>query len=89
VRYLADRIEVGESVRATASQDPLNSIISVKRFMGRGLEDVKQLGGQLPYRFTQGESHMPFIETVQGAKSPVEVSAEILRVLRQRAESTL
>ncbi|KJK00926.1 chaperone protein HscA [Pseudomonas sp. 21] len=89
VRYLADRIEVGESVRANASQDPLNSIISVKRFMGRGLEDVKQLGGQLPYRFTQGESHMPFIETVQGAKSPVEVSAEILRVLRQRAESTL
>lgn len=89
VRYLADRIEVGESVRATASQDPLNSIISVKRFMGRGIEDVKQLGGQLPYRFTQGESHMPFIETVQGAKSPVEVSAEILRVLRQRAESTL
>ncbi|MFJ3048875.1 Fe-S protein assembly chaperone HscA [Pseudomonas nitroreducens] len=89
VRYLADRIEVGESVRANASQDPLNSIISVKRFMGRGLEDVKQLGGQLPYRFTQGESHMPFIETVQGAKSPVEVSAEILRVLRQRAEFTL
>ncbi|MEP9317049.1 Fe-S protein assembly chaperone HscA [Pseudomonas sp. LABIM340] len=89
VRYLADRVEVGESVRANASQDPLNSIISVKRLMGRGLEDVKQLGGQLPYRFTQGESHMPFIETVQGAKSPVEVSAEILRVLRQRAESTL
>ncbi|MDH0290255.1 Fe-S protein assembly chaperone HscA [Pseudomonas sp. GD04087] len=89
VRYLADRIEVGENVRATASQDPLNSIISVKRLMGRGLEDVKQLGGQLPYRFTQGESHMPFIETVQGAKSPVEVSAEILRVLRQRAELTL
>ncbi|AGI25650.1 chaperone protein HscA [Pseudomonas sp. ATCC 13867] len=89
VRYLADRIEVGESVRAGASQDPLNSIISVKRLMGRGLEDVKQLGGQLPYRFIQGESHMPFIETVQGAKSPVEVSAEILRALRQRAESTL
>ena len=57
--------------------------------MGRGLEDVKQLGEQLPYRFTTGESHMPFIETVQGAKSPVEVSAEILRALRQRAEATL
>ncbi|WP_370599947.1 Fe-S protein assembly chaperone HscA [Pseudomonas nitroreducens] len=89
VRYLADRIEVGESVRTGAALDPLNSIISVKRLMGRGLEDVKQLGGQLPYRFVQGESHMPFIETVQGAKSPVEVSAEILRTLRQRAESTL
>lgn len=89
VRYLADRVEVGESVRRGASADPLNSIISVKRLMGRGLEDVKQLGGQLPYRFTQGESHMPFIETVQGPKSPVEVSAEILRSLRQRAEATL
>ncbi|MEL7939143.1 Fe-S protein assembly chaperone HscA [Pseudomonas delhiensis] len=89
VRYLADRVEVGESVKRGASADPLNSIISVKRLMGRGLEDVKQLGGQLPYRFTQGESHMPFIETVQGPKSPVEVSAEILRSLRQRAESTL
>ena len=89
VRYLADRVEVGESVKCGASADPLNSIISVKRLMGRGLEDVKQLGGQLPYRFTQGESHMPFIETVQGPKSPVEVSAEILRSLRQRAEATL
>ncbi|GBL54088.1 chaperone protein HscA [Pseudomonas citronellolis] len=89
VRYLADRVEVGESVKRGASADPLNSIISVKRLMGRGLEDVKQLGGQLPYRFTQGESHMPFIETVQGPKSPVEVSAEILRSLRQRAEATL
>ncbi len=57
--------------------------------MGRGLEDVKQLGEQLPYRFRQGESHMPFIETVQGLKSPVEVSADILRELRQRAETTL
>ena len=57
--------------------------------MGRGLADVKQLGEQLPYRFSEGESHMPFIETVQGAKSPVEVSAEILKVLRLRAEATL
>ncbi|MDF3935015.1 Fe-S protein assembly chaperone HscA [Pseudomonas citronellolis] len=89
VRYLADRVEVGESVKRGAAEDPLNSILSVKRLMGRGLEDVKQLGGQLPYRFTQGESHMPFIETVQGPKSPVEVSAEILRALRQRAEATL
>ncbi|HBN8231819.1 TPA: Fe-S protein assembly chaperone HscA [Pseudomonas aeruginosa] len=89
VRYHADRAEVGEGARAAAAQDPLNTIISVKRLMGRGLEDVKQLGEQLPYRFRQGESHMPFIETVQGLKSPVEVSADILRELRQRAETTL
>lgn len=89
VRYHADRVEVGLGARQSASSDPLNTILSVKRFMGRGLEDVKLLGEQLPYRFAVGESHMPFIETVQGAKSPVEVSADILKALRQRAEETL
>ncbi|NBA95676.1 Fe-S protein assembly chaperone HscA [Pseudomonas sp. R5(2019)] len=89
VRYHADRIDVGQSAKATASTDPFNTVLSVKRLMGRGLEDVKQLGEQLPYRFVDGESHMPFIDTVQGAKSPVEVSADILKVLRQRAEATL
>ncbi|KIH81761.1 Fe-S protein assembly chaperone HscA [Pseudomonas batumici] len=89
VRYHADRVEVGQSAKRAAASDPLNTVLSVKRLMGRGLEDVKQLGEQLPYRFVGGESHMPFIETVQGPKSPVEVSADILKVLRQRAESTL
>ncbi len=89
VRYHADRIEVGATAKAAAATDPLNTIVSVKRFMGRGLADVKLLGEQLPYRFVGGESHMPFIETVQGAKSPVEVSADILKVLRLRAEATL
>lgn len=89
VRYHADRVEVGEVAKAAASADPLNTVLSVKRLMGRGLADVKQLGEQLPYRFVGGESHMPFIETVQGPKSPVEVSADILKVLRQRAEATL
>ncbi|NQD92074.1 Fe-S protein assembly chaperone HscA [Pseudomonas sp. CrR25] len=89
VRYHADRVEVGEQAKAAAASDPLNTVLSVKRLMGRGLADVKQLGEQLPYRFVGGESHMPFIDTVQGPKSPVEVSADILKVLRQRAESTL
>lgn len=89
VRYHAERVEVGQSAKAAASIDPLNTVLSVKRLMGRGVEDVRQLGEQLPYRFAEGESHMPFIETVQGAKSPVEVSAEILKVLRQRAEASL
>jgi len=89
VRYLADGVEVGHAAVAAAASDPFNSIISVKRLMGRGLADVKQLGQQLPYRFVGGDSQMPFIDTVQGAKSPVEVSADILRVLRQRAEATL
>jgi molecular chaperone HscA len=89
VRYHAEHIEVGQSAKQAAAQDPLNTVLSVKRLMGRGLADVKQLGEQLPYRFIGGESHMPFIDTVQGAKSPVEVSAEILKVLRLRAEQTL
>ncbi|CAK13917.1 Fe-S protein assembly chaperone HscA [Pseudomonas entomophila] len=89
VRYLANGVEVGLGAREAAPSDPLNSILSVKRLMGRGLADVKQLGEQLPYRFVGGESHMPFIDTVQGPKSPVEVSADILKVLRQRAEDTL
>lgn len=89
VRYHPDRIEVGHAARQAAASDPLNTIVSVKRLMGRGIGDVKQLGGQLPYRFSEGESQMPFIETVRGAKSPVEISAEILRTLRERAEATL
>ncbi|MFJ4429504.1 Fe-S protein assembly chaperone HscA [Pseudomonas sp. NPDC089395] len=89
VRYLAGHNEVGLAAREAASSDPLNTVLSVKRLMGRGLADVKQLGEQLPYRFIGGESHMPFIDTVQGPKSPVEVSADILKVLRERAEQTL
>ena len=89
VRYHADRVEVGQAAKAAAAADPFNTVLSVKRLMGRGLSDVKQLGEQLPYRFVGGESHMPFIDTVQGPKSPVEVSADILKVLRQRAEQTL
>jgi molecular chaperone HscA len=89
VRYHADHVEVGHAAKSAAATDPFNTVLSVKRLMGRGLSDVKQLGEQLPYRFVGGESHMPFIETVQGPKSPVEVSAEILKVLRQRAEQAL
>ncbi|RFF62259.1 Fe-S protein assembly chaperone HscA [Stutzerimonas stutzeri] len=89
VRYHADRVEVGACAKRAAAADPFNTISSVKRLMGRGLAGVKQLGEQLPYRFRQAESQMPFIETVQGAKSPVEISAEILRALRERAEATL
>ncbi|GGJ92476.1 Fe-S protein assembly chaperone HscA [Pseudomonas matsuisoli] len=89
VRYHVDRVEVGHSAKASASIDPYNTISSVKRLMGRGLSDVTLLGEQLPYRFSEGESHMPFIDTVAGPRSPVEVSADILKVLRLRAEATL
>jgi len=90
VRYLADgEVVVGRAAMVQAATDPLNTIASVKRFMGRGVTDVKRLGSRLPYEFVEGESSMPRIRTVAGDLSPVEVSADILRALRQRAEAAL
>ena len=89
VRYHSNHTEVGAAAKQAGASDPLNTIVSVKRLMGRGIGDVKQLGGQLPYRFSEGQSQMPYIETVQGPKSPVEISSEILKALRERAEAVL
>ncbi len=90
VRYMPDGgCSVGKEARAQAADDPLNTIISVKRFMGRGVDDVKGLGSRLPYEFVAGESGMPLIRTVVGDRSPVQVSADILTVLKQRAETAL
>ncbi|MFT0213499.1 Fe-S protein assembly chaperone HscA [Pseudomonas sp. F1_0610] len=92
VRYLVDnQIVVGEEAKIAAALDPLNSILSIKRLMGRGVADVNMLGEQLPYEFVQGQSQsqMPYIQTVQGTKSPVEISAQILNKLRERGEASL
>jgi len=90
VHYRRDaQPEVGHLALAAAAEDPLNTIASVKRLMGRGLADIKRLGELLPYEFASGESGMPRIRTVCGDQSPVEVSAEILKQLKRRAESTL
>lgn len=90
VRYLAgNRSVVGYEAIAVAHEDPLNTIASVKRLMGRGIEDVQRLGKSLPYEFSRGDSAMPRIRTVAGEQSPVEVSAEILKKLRNRASETL
>ena len=80
---------VGKEASAHAASDPLNTIVSVKRFMGRGIDDVKGLGSRLPYEFVAGESGMPLIHTAAGNRSPVQVSADILTVLKQRAETSL
>ena len=72
-----------------AADDPLNTIVSVKRYMGRGLEDIKNLGNRLPYEFAAGNSAVPRFHTAGGDISPIEVSAEILKTLKQRAEATL
>ena len=88
VHYLADgRIVVGRKAQATQAVDPRNTIISVKRFMGRGLKDVAHVE-TMPYDFVDSEG-MVRLRTVQGVKSPVEVSAEILKDLRLRAERSL
>jgi molecular chaperone HscA len=90
VRYQAeDAPIVGIAALAGATDDPLNTIASVKRLMGRGVEDVKGVGEYLPYDFVPGSSGMPLLHTAGGDVSPVEVSAEILRALRHRAEETL
>ncbi|WP_233152957.1 Fe-S protein assembly chaperone HscA [Motiliproteus sp. MSK22-1] len=90
VRYGKEGVlAVGDEAKAKASEDPLNTVLSVKRLMGRGVEDVHQLGNQLPYEFSAGDGGMPFIRTVAGDKSPVEISADILRVLTERGSKSL
>ena len=84
-----DSILVGQRAQSFAVNDPHNTISSVKRFMGRGLEDLATFGDRLPYEFVSADAGMPRIATRAGAKSPVEVSAEILKSLRDRAEGTL
>lgn len=88
VRYQADgTVQVGSEAARHQASDPRNTVVSVKRFMGRSISDLDQRAHQ-HYDFVEGEG-MLRIQTVAGAKSPVEVSAEILRTLRERAEANL
>ncbi|MEY4911355.1 MAG: Fe-S protein assembly chaperone HscA [Pseudomonadota bacterium] len=90
VRYLPDnKRQIGFEALANVAIDPQNTIASVKRLMGRGLNDIAHRE-KLPYKFVEGDSAtgMVSLETVGGTKSPVEVSAEILATLRYRAEDT-
>lgn len=89
VRYTEKEIIVGNKAKTAATEDPLNTISSVKRYMGRGLSDIKELGGRRPYEFVDTDSAVPRIHTVAGDVTPVEVSAEILKSLKQRAEASL
>ena len=88
VHYAAGgAVETGHEALARAADDPANTIVSVKRFMGRGVADVAKYGA-LPYRFVDAPG-MVAIETAAGLRSPVQVSAEILKALRARAEESL
>lgn len=84
VRYRADAVEVGAAALAAAGDDPLNTIVSVKRMMGRGDEDVADLAYEVV-----GDAAVPRLRTAGGDVSAVEVSAQILRRLGARAEETL
>ncbi|SFN71563.1 molecular chaperone HscA [Formivibrio citricus] len=87
VHYAADgNTLVGHAAQALQTHDPANTIVSVKRFMGRGLTDIADLAS--PYRFVEAPGMLQ-IKTVAGVKSPVEVSADILRSLKVRAEQSL
>ena len=87
VRYLeGGRRAIGAEALAAQADDPLNTVVSVKRLMGRALADVTG-HAKLPYRFIDRPG-MVAIDTREGVKSPVEVSAEILAALRQRAEDS-
>jgi molecular chaperone HscA len=77
---------VGYEAAEHSSSDPLNTLTSIKRLMGRGIDDVKRLGNSLPYDFAADEGGMPKIKTAHGPVSPIQVSAEILRKLAGRAE---
>ena len=88
VRYLEPgRRQIGHAAQAAQADDPENTVVSVKRFMGRRLADVAG-SARLPYQFVD-QPGMLAIATRDGIKSPVEVSAEILATLRQRAEDSL
>ena len=88
VRYHADAgVVVGYEAQADQAQDPRNTVVSVKRFMGRGIKDIAHRES-LPYDFEDAPG-MVKLRTVAGVKSPVEVSADILRTLRARAEASL
>jgi len=88
VRFLPNgNANIGHKARVHQTTDPKNTIVSVKRFMGRGLKDIAH-AENLPYDFVDSEG-MVQINTVAGIKSPVEISANILATLRQQAEDSL
>lgn len=88
VRYQPDgQVEVGYGAQAWQAKDPKNTVVSVKRFMGRGREDIAHVES-LPYDFVDGPG-MVRVRTCAGVKSPVEISADILKATKSRAEANL
>ncbi|AWL28817.1 Fe-S protein assembly chaperone HscA [Acinetobacter defluvii] len=86
VHYSKNASDYGDTAKPFVTTDPKNTIVSVKRFMGRSKADIKF---QHPYTLVGEDNQMPAFETAQGRKTPVEISAEILQQLKDRAESSL
>ncbi len=89
VHYAAENKVVGVEAFEQAAADPQHTVISVKRLIGRSLADVEQHYPNLPYQFVATDNGLPLIQTPQGNKSPIEVSADILSHLNQFAEKRL
>lgn len=89
VHFNEEQVIVGHKAMQLASQDPQNTIISVKRLIGRSLADVQQRYPNLPYQFSASENGLPLLNTKKGSLSPVEISAEILKKLTALAEQRL
>lgn len=89
VHYGVEEKKVGLEAFEQASLDPKNTVISVKRLIGRSLPDVQSRYSSLPYEFVASENGLPLIITAQGPKSPIEVSSDILSRLNHIAEQRL
>lgn len=89
VSYQSAAITVGNQAKAKVEQDPVNTIISVKRLLGRSLTEIQQRYPNLPYQLTASKNGLPLIHTAIGQVDPIQVSSEILKSLVQRAEETL
>ncbi|TXH67115.1 MAG: Fe-S protein assembly chaperone HscA [Thiothrix sp.] len=81
--------QVGWEAKQQALQDPLNTLASIKRLMGRSAQEVQTLRGHLPYQILDTEAAVPRIQTSAGEVTAIEVSAQILKALKERAEATL
>lgn len=89
VHYTAETSLVGDAAREKAQRAPANTIISVKRLIGRSLTDIQARYPTLPYHFKASDNGLPILQTAQGDKNPIQVSADILKSLAKRAEQSL
>ncbi|MDW7802741.1 Fe-S protein assembly chaperone HscA [Providencia rettgeri] len=89
VNYQANSKQVGWEAKQLAEQDPVNTVISVKRMIGRSLADIQKRYPDLPYQLSASENSLPFIQTAAGQVDPIQVSADILKTLAKRAQETL